>query len=172
MRPCIDTNDFATPVRAAPKFLADRNRVKVSARFRRRAMCRSLRPVKHSAFPRRRPDRRPCLPGVLSVHPHCRSLCAYLCCEAGSCQFSLSVISNCNPENRCRRHRFSGFLTLFHTEKDIAVGGIGPAFGGGERFERVNGDAKRTHRGDNVFLIVARGGETSGGRLCGVDKCF
>ena len=38
MSPSIDTNDFDTKVRAAQKFLADGNRVKVSVRFRGREM--------------------------------------------------------------------------------------------------------------------------------------
>ena len=38
MSPSIDTNDFETKVRAAQKFLADGNRVKVSVRFRGREM--------------------------------------------------------------------------------------------------------------------------------------
>ena len=38
MSPSIDTNDFGTKVRAAQKFLADGNRVKVSVRFRGREM--------------------------------------------------------------------------------------------------------------------------------------
>ena len=38
MSPSIDTNDFNTKVKAAQKFLADGNRVKVSVRFRGREM--------------------------------------------------------------------------------------------------------------------------------------
>lgn len=38
MSPSIDTNDLSTKVRAAQKFLADGNRVKVSVRFRGREM--------------------------------------------------------------------------------------------------------------------------------------
>ncbi len=38
MSPSIDTNDFNTKVKAAVKFLADGNRVKVSVRFRGREM--------------------------------------------------------------------------------------------------------------------------------------
>ena len=38
MSPGIDTNDFNTKVKAAKKFLADGNRVKVSVRFRGREM--------------------------------------------------------------------------------------------------------------------------------------
>ena len=38
MSPSIDTNDFNTKVKAAIKFLADGNRVKVSVRFRGREM--------------------------------------------------------------------------------------------------------------------------------------
>ena len=38
MSPSIDTNDFNTKVKAAMKFLADGNRVKVSVRFRGREM--------------------------------------------------------------------------------------------------------------------------------------
>ena len=38
MSPSIDTNDLETKVRAAQKFLADGNRVKVSVRFRGREM--------------------------------------------------------------------------------------------------------------------------------------
>ena len=38
MSPSIDTNDFNTKLRAAMKFLADGNRVKVSVRFRGREM--------------------------------------------------------------------------------------------------------------------------------------
>ena len=38
MSPSIDTNDFNTKVKAAAKFLADGNRVKVSVRFRGREM--------------------------------------------------------------------------------------------------------------------------------------
>ncbi len=38
MSPSIDTNDFNTKVKAACKFLADGNRVKVSVRFRGREM--------------------------------------------------------------------------------------------------------------------------------------
>ncbi len=38
MSPSIDTNDFLTKVKAAMKFLADGNRVKVSVRFRGREM--------------------------------------------------------------------------------------------------------------------------------------
>ncbi len=38
MSPSIDTNDFNTKVKAATKFLADGNRVKVSVRFRGREM--------------------------------------------------------------------------------------------------------------------------------------
>ena len=38
MSPGIDTNDFNTKVKAAQKFLADGNRVKVSVRFRGREM--------------------------------------------------------------------------------------------------------------------------------------
>ncbi len=38
LRPGIDTNDLNTKVRAAQKFLADGNRVKVSVRFRGREM--------------------------------------------------------------------------------------------------------------------------------------
>ena len=38
MSPSIDTNDFNTTVKAAQKFLADGNRVKVSVRFRGREM--------------------------------------------------------------------------------------------------------------------------------------
>ena len=38
MSPSIDTNDFNTKVKAALKFLADGNRVKVSVRFRGREM--------------------------------------------------------------------------------------------------------------------------------------
>ncbi len=38
MSPSIDTNDFNTKVKAAGKFLADGNRVKVSVRFRGREM--------------------------------------------------------------------------------------------------------------------------------------
>jgi len=38
MSPSIDTNDFNTKARAAQKFLADGNRVKVSVRFRGREM--------------------------------------------------------------------------------------------------------------------------------------
>ena len=38
MSPSIDTNDLNTKVRAAQKFLADGNRVKVSVRFRGREM--------------------------------------------------------------------------------------------------------------------------------------
>ena len=38
MSPNIDTNDFNTKVKAAQKFLADGNRVKVSVRFRGREM--------------------------------------------------------------------------------------------------------------------------------------
>ena len=38
MSPSIDTNDFNTKAKAAQKFLADGNRVKVSVRFRGREM--------------------------------------------------------------------------------------------------------------------------------------
>ena len=38
MSPSIDTNDFNTKVKAAQKFMADGNRVKVSVRFRGREM--------------------------------------------------------------------------------------------------------------------------------------
>ena len=38
MSPSIDTNDFNTKVKAAQKFIADGNRVKVSVRFRGREM--------------------------------------------------------------------------------------------------------------------------------------
>ena len=41
MSPSIDTNDFNTKVKAAQKFLADGNRVKVSVRFRGREMALS-----------------------------------------------------------------------------------------------------------------------------------